>query len=272
VHAQLRIGRDFLREATGPAAVVPWDRVGALMVNEYAVARSEGYAPASIEHVVAALRSLLRWAFLTGRVARLQAEGVFSPRHRQTRRLRPLDPAGLKRMKAAYDDATVLGRRNTALVVLISRLGLRAGEVAGLRLDDIDWRAGRITVRSKGGQDLTLPLPVDVGEALVAYLHLRPPDTGHREVFLRVKIPIQPLTMIGVTAAIASTARRAGLEPVHAHRLRHAAATAVLAGGGTLIEARELLGHRATTSTMTYAHAETTMLEPLLVPWARVPG
>lgn len=163
--------------------------------------------------------------------------------------------------------------RDAALVVVISRLGLRCGEVAALRLDDIDWHHGHLTVHGKGGRTLQLPLPADVGQVLVDYLRCgRPASATGRAVFLRSRPPFRALTGHGVSSAVARLARRAGLGTVHAHRLRHTAATAVLAHGGTLIEARELLGHARTDTTLVYARTDIAALRALVVAFGRVPG
>jgi integrase/recombinase XerD len=165
-----------------------------------------------------------------------------------------------------------LGRRNYAIAVMISRLGLRAGEVADLGLDDIDWHQGQLTVSGKGGRILCLPLPEDVGCALVEYLRDRRPDGVGRSVFLRARPPLIGLTGKGISSVIAHLARQAGLGTVHAHRLRHSAATAVLAGGGSLIEARELLGHARTDTTMVYARVDLGALATLALPWGQIPS
>ena len=156
---------------------------------------------------------------------------------------------------------------------MISRLGLRAGEVAGLRLDDIDWHNGQVTVNGKGGRVLTLPLPADVGEALVTYLRDgRPRRAADRAVFVRDRAPLRGLSGAGISSIVAVLARRAGLGVVHAHRLRHTAATQVLAGGGSLVEARELLGHARTDTTMIYARTDLNSLGALVTAWGTVPG
>jgi integrase len=114
-------------------------------------------------------------------------------------------------------------------MLLLSRLGLRAGEVAGLGLDDIDWRSGELAIRGKGNRAERLPLPTEVGAAIAAYLrHGRPATAQGRSVFVRVHAPHRALTTGGVTMVVFDAAQRAGLGRVHAHRLRHTAATAML--------------------------------------------
>ena len=148
-------------------------------------------------------------------------------------------------------------------------MGLRAGEVAGLGLDDIDWRRGEITVRGKGGRRDRLPLPADVGAAIVAYLRDgRPAGALDRTVFIAAQAPREALSSTGITTIVAEAAARAGLPgPVHAHRLRHSAATAMLRGGGSLTEIGQALRHARPATTAIYAKVDVEALRPLGRPW-----
>jgi len=168
---------------------------------------------------------------------------------------------------ASCDPATLDGRRDRAILVLLARLGLRAGEVAGLGLDDLDWRAGEISVRGKGSRRERLPLPVDVGEALAAYLHDGRPPAACRTVFLRLNAPITGLTVSGVTAVVYRACARAGLPRAGAHRLRHSTASAMLAGGGTLTEVGQVLRHVRLETTAIYAKIDREALRGLARPW-----
>ena len=141
-----------------------------------------------------------------------------------------LEPGQVVALLASCDRGTAAGRRDFAMLTLMTRLGLRAGEVAGLALEDIGWRAGEITVRGKGNRAERLPLPADAGEAIAAYLRdgLPEPFEGTRRVFLRARAPHRGLTSGGITQAVFSAGQRAGIGPVYAHRLRHSAATGML--------------------------------------------
>ncbi|WP_157180030.1 tyrosine-type recombinase/integrase [Rhodococcus sp. P14] len=187
--------------------------------------------------------------------------------HRSGKIPKALHPDELARLLATPDRRTLGGARDYALLILMSRLGLRAGEAGGLRLDDIDWAHAHLKVRVKGGNVLELPIPGDVGSALVEYLHRRPASAPHREVFLTNYGTPVPMTRGAVTAAVARNARTAGLGTIYAHRLRHSAARAVLVGGGTLTEVGELLGHGSRQVTMTYSSFDLTSLRPLAHPW-----
>jgi integrase len=169
---------------------------------------------------------------------------------------------------ASCDTETVNGRRDLAILLLLVRLGMRRGEVARLRLDDIDWRAGELLVRGKGPRVERLPLPSDVGEALVAYLRDgRPPDTRTRAVFMRVRAPRAAITPPGVTQVVVAASKRAGLGEVTAHRLRHTAASELLRHGAPLVEIGQLLRHRTELTTTIYAKVDRDRLRELALPW-----
>jgi site-specific recombinase XerD len=168
----------------------------------------------------------------------------------------------------ACDRRRAIGRRDFAVIVLMLRLGLRATEVATLRLEDLDWRAGQLTVHGKGGRVDELPLPVDVGEAIAAYLRRgRPREAAVRQVFLRVAPPQAAMTRSGVTAIVAGAARRAGLGVVRPHRLRHTAASDMLRSGAPLAEIGQVLRHRSAGSTAIYARVDVERLRTIAQPW-----
>jgi len=166
----------------------------------------------------------------------------------------------------------VTGARDLAVVMVFSRLGLRASELAGLTLDDIDWAAGQLSVVGKSARRLTLPLPADAGTALVDYLRMRPARGTDRAVFLRARPPWVRLSRQGISGIVARLAARAGLGTIHAHRLRHTVATQVVAAGGSLVEARELLGHSHADVTAGYARTDLSSLRALMLPWGRLPS
>ena len=153
-------------------------------------------------------------------------------------------------------------------MLLLARLGLRAGEVARLGLDDIDWRRGEIAVVGKGNRAERLPLPADVGAAIAAYLRRGRPATARgRSVFVRVHAPHRALTTGGVTMVVFDAAQRAGLGQIHAHRLRHTAATAMLRAGSPLAEVGQVLRHRSALTTAIYAKVDRDALAVLARPW-----
>lgn len=232
------------------------------------MAQCRSRRPGSAKFVVTALRSLLRFLFLAGHTHCQLASAVPAVAHWGAGSLpRALSPDGVAALLADCDAATLGGRRDRAVLALLARLGLRAGEVAGLELEDLDWAAGEISVRGKGSRRERLPLPADVGEALVAYLRGGRPRVGCRKVFLRLNAPIEGLTVPAVTAVVYRACARAGLPRAGAHRLRHSAASAMLAGGGTLLEVGQVLRHVRLETTAIYAKIDQAALRGLARPW-----
>jgi integrase/recombinase XerD len=226
-------------------------------------------SPASVRRYGCALRSFLRYSYLTGLVERDVSEAAL-PVSGRRRSLLPLGiaPEQAKALLRACDRRRASGRRDYAAILLMLRLGLRATEVATLRLDDLDWRAGQLTVHGKGGRVDELPLPVDVGEAIAAYLcRGRPRTVTVREVFVRLRPPHVGIKRGGVTAIVAGAARRAGLGVVRAHRLRHTAATEMLRAGAPLAEIGQVLRHRSLGSTAIYARVDVERLRTIARPW-----
>lgn len=219
------------------------------------------------------VRSLLGFLFLTGRTPRSLAAAVPSAaRWRGGALPRAVDSGCVSRMLASCDRVSAVGRRDFAIVLLLARLGLRVSEVAGLSLDDVDWRAGEMLVRGKGGRGDRLPVPHDVGEAIAAYLRDGRPPTTCRSVLLRVRAPHGALTGDAVAMIVARACERAGLERVGAHRLRHTAATEMLHAGASLREIGQVLRHDREETTAIYAKVDVLALAGLARPWPGAPS
>jgi integrase/recombinase XerD len=262
-----RLARDFLSACEQPGGP-GLDELSAAWVTDYVVAHCRGRPAGSAKFVVTALRSVLRFLFLAGHTRCQLASAVPAVAHWGAGSLpRALSPQSVAALLASCDPAALAGRRDRAILVLLARLGLRAGEVAGLELDDLDWRAGEISVRGKGSRRDRLPVPADVGEALVAYLHGGRPRARCRKVFLRLSAPVTGLTVPAVTAVVYRACARAGLPRAGAHRLRHSAASAMLAGGGTLTEVGQVLRHVRLDTTAIYAKIDQAALRGLARPW-----
>lgn len=228
-----------------------------------------GRAPATVARFGSALRSFLRYCFMAGIVDHDLSAAVL-PVSSRRRSLLPkgITPPEVAAMLATCDRGDARGRRDFAVMVSILRLGLRASEVASLRLDDIDWRAGQLTVRGKRGRVDQLPLPADVGTAIAAYLRDgRPRDVAAREVFLSMGPSPVAMNRGGVTRVVATASRRAGLEVVRAHRLRHTAASDMLERGAALAEIGQVLRHRSPASTVIYARVDVQRLRTIARPW-----
>lgn len=180
-------------------------------------------------------------------------------------------PRGLSEHEVAalvdsVDLTTPVGLRDRAVMVLLARLALRVSEVAKLVLEDIDWRRGEIVIRGKGNRRDRLPLPVEVGEALAAYLRDGRPEAISRAVFLRAHAPLVGLSPDGVGGIVASAGKRGGV-PGSAHRLRHTLATAILRAGGSLGEVGQVLRHADVATTAIYSKVDHRALAALAQPW-----
>ena len=174
------------------------------------------------------------------------------------------------RLLARIDRRAAPGRRDYAILLLLARLGLRAREVAFLELDDIDWKSGRLLVSGKGGQRTELPLPTDVGEAIVEYLQRERPRSTSRRVFLRCRAPIRGfVTAQAIGSIVQHAIERTGIDAPSkgTHQFRHALATEMLRRGASLSEIGELLGHRSPETTKIYAKVDLIALRTLALPW-----
>ena len=222
----------------------------------------------STQYYVAGLRAFLRFCFVEGLVgADLSAAALAVTGRRRSSLPKGIAAGDAQRLLESCDRRRSDGRRDYAILAVLVRLGLRAGEVAGLRLDDIDWRAGEIMVHGKGRRTDRLPLPADVGEAIVAYLRRGRPRTARREVFLRMLAPIEPLGRGGVSCVVRRACRRAGVAEIGAHRLRHTLACEMVAAGVELPEIGAVLRHRGVSSTSIYARVNIDALRELALPW-----
>lgn len=223
---------------------------------------------------VTALRSLLRFLVCTGAVRRGLESAIPVVRRAKLASLpRHLSAADVARTLATCDERTVIGRRDRAVLMLLSRLGLRSSEVVRLGLDDIDWREGWLAVRRcKSRRERRLPVPQDVGQAVAAYLRNGRPRSTHRTVFLRCIPPYRPLQPISVTALARTHLRLAGVEGhlLGAHLLRHTVATHMVRQGVTLKEVADVLGHARLETTAIYAKLHLDTLRSVALPWPGV--
>jgi integrase/recombinase XerD len=261
--------RPFLagREEAGGLALA---ELTAAEVTAFVLAACPGKPKGTAKLTVTALRSLLGFLHVGGLISEPLGQHVPAVASWRLAGLpRALEPGQVEALLASCDQNTAVGRRDFAMLTLLARLALRAGEVAALSLDDISWRAGEVTVRGKGSRAERLPLPADAGEAIAAYLaDGRPePFEGTRRVFLRARAPHRGLASAGVTAAVCHAGQRAGVGRVHAHRLRHSAAARMLAAGAPLTEIAQVLRHSQLASTAIYAKADIQALRALARPW-----
>jgi site-specific recombinase XerD len=240
----------------------------ARQVNAFLLEDTSRLSVGSANNVTTALRAFLRFLYVRG-FTRLPLSGCV-PRGagwRDSGRATDVVPGDVLRLLASCDRRTATGRRDFAILTVLSRLGLRASEVAELRLDDLDWVAGEITVHGKGGRRDQLPLPADVGRAIAAYCRRGRPDTTRRVLFLQCRAPYGPLTYHAIGQIVMASCRRAGLPGVRAHRLRHASACSMRRAGAPLLEIGQVLRHRWTATTALYVKDDLEALASLARPW-----
>lgn len=270
VALNMRLVRPFLneREQTRQGRL-DLEQLTAAEVTRFVTEWSRQRPPGSAKRMVTGLRSLLRFLHVEGLVGESLVGAVPSPAGwRLTGLPKALKPEEVDALLASCDRRTPTGRRDFAILTLLARLGLRAGEVAALRLEDVDWRRGEIVVRGKGNRHDVLPLPADVGQAVVVYLTSgRPEGALERTVFVRAQAPYRALTPAGVIQVVVFAGQRSGLRLRGAHRLRHSAATAVLRGGGSLEEVGQLLRHARLATSAIYAKVDVDKLRQLARPW-----
>jgi len=246
----------------------------AARVQDFLMGRVRQLSPQRAPHMATALRSFLRFLFLRGETDLALAV----PTVRQWRLSvvpRYLPAQEVEQLLHSCDRSSATGRRDYAVLLLLARLGLRAGEVVRLELGDLRWRQGEIVVRGKGRQRDRLPLPSDVGEALAVYLRRDRPASASRRVFLCCKAPhrgfAHPST---VTTIVRRALARAGLTPPTrgAHLLRHSLATTLLRRGTSLAEIGQVLRHRSPNTTEIYAKVDLAALRDVAMPWPTAGG
>jgi integrase/recombinase XerD len=248
------------------------ERLSAADVSMFLVAECPKRSVSGARDLASALRSFLRYLHLAGLIEAPLVWAVPSVADLRDRTLpRGLEPAAVRKLLGSCDRRRTVGRRDYAILLLLARLGLRRGEVAAIQLEDVDWRAGELLVRGKGSRQDVLPLPVDVGEALVSYLRRRP-RCQSRALFVRMTAPLQGLDPSTVGWIVREACTRAGLPRVGAHRLRHTAATEMLRQGASLAEIGQVLRHREQKTTAIYAKVDRRALRALARPWPSQEG
>jgi site-specific recombinase XerD len=187
---------------------------------------------------------------------------------RDARLVATLSAGEVAAILGSCDTSTGTGARDFAVLLVLARLGLRAAEVAGLTLDDVDWRAGELSVHGKGSQIDWLPLPREVGEAIASYLtDWRPRAADCRALFLARHAPWRRMHVNTISRIVRFACKRAGVTPVSAHRLRHALATELLRRGASLQDIGQVLRHRDLATTAAYAKVDRDALRELAAPW-----
>lgn len=251
-----------------PGDVVQLSALDAAAVSGFVTVQATRCSVGSAKNVVTGLRSLLGWLQVQGNIPGGLAEAVPSVAGWAGDVLpKAFTSTQVEALLSGCDRQRAGGRRDYAVMMLMLRLGLRAGEVAALQLRDVDWRAGEIVVHGKGNTFERLPLPADVGEAVADYLRQGRPPSVDRTVFLRDRAPHSRLTAEGIADRVRVAGKRTGVAEANAHRLRHTAATMMLRAGASLPEVALVLRHRSTATTARYAKVDQNTLRGLARPW-----
>ena len=228
---------------------------------------------ASAKAAVTSIRALLRFLHVAGWIPVPLVGAVPAVAGwRQASLPRGLEVGVAARILAACDRSTLVGRRDFAMLSLLASLGLRGAEVAGLGLEDVDWRAGEVMVRGKGGTVARLPLPVTAGEAVLAYVIGGRPRCACRAVFITTRPPHRAMRPDALRAVMGRACARAGLPRFGTHRFRHTLASDLLRAGGSLAEVSQVLRHQSALSTSLYAKVDERALTPLARAWPAAGG
>jgi integrase/recombinase XerD len=241
-------------------------------IRNYVIEQLGAVGRGEAREVVTALRAFLRFLVAEGRVHSGIQHGVPTvPQWRLSSLPRYLEAPEVDRVLKSCDLTTSRGLRDYAILVLLARLGLRAGDVLRMTFDDVDWRGGTLRVRGKGRREVRLPLPQDVGDAILAYVERGRPSSSIDRVFLTTNAPRRPFaSSAGISDLVRAALARAEIRnpPSHgAHLLRHSAATAMLRAGGSLDTIATVLRHRSPETTMYYAKVDIAMLQQVAQPW-----
>jgi integrase/recombinase XerD len=262
--------RSFLEDRFGSGRVT-LSRLCASDVVRFVQRQAPRLHTKTAKLMTSALRSFLGYARYLGEVTLDLAAAVpIVANWSMTSIPRGISTEHVGQLLASIDRRTAVGRRDYAILLLLARLGLRAGEVVSLELGDIDWNLGQVNVRGKSGQRNRLPLTTEVGKAIAAYLQRGRPHSTSRRVFLRARAPICAFRGVsGIDSIIRHALQRAGIQATTsgAHQFRHGLATEMLRQGASLSEIGELLGHRHPQTTKIYTKVDIKALRTLALPW-----
>lgn len=262
--------RDFLKHRFGTGSV----KLSCLSADD--VVRFVRYQAPRLHRqraklMTSALRSFLSYARYCGEIdVDLAAAVPIVPNWSMTTIPRAIAPNQVRQLLVSIDRRTATGRRDYAILLLLARLGLRSGEVVSLKLDDIDWESGQLTVRGKSGRRNGLPLTTEVGAAIAAYLKSGRPRSSSRSVFLRARAPVRGFQgASGIGSIVRHSLQRIGIDTpsMGSHQFRHGLATEMLRHGASLGEIGDVLGHRHPQTTTIYTKVDIEALRSLALPW-----
>jgi site-specific recombinase XerD len=263
--SRLFLTTHFNKEMVDPQSLRPSD------VIRFVQRIAQSQPRSSAKFTITGLRAFLRFLYVQGRTATNLTSSVPTiPYWKVTVLPKTLKVHEIESLLRSCDQTTAVGKRDYAVLSMLARLGLRAGEVVGMTLDDIDWRAGELTVRGKGRTRERLPLLAEVGQALAAYLREARPSCASRHLFVTTRAPFHELAgPTSVGNIVRRALQRAGLNPPQrgAHLLRHSLATTLLQRGASLQEIGDVLRHRYPATTQIYAKVDIAALQTLVQPW-----
>jgi site-specific recombinase XerD len=264
------IVRAFLA-ATLPCGIPDFQQISADDIARFVQRQAERITTKDAPTVVTALRSFLRHLLHRGAIDTDLAACVPTIATWSQSKVPKFLPAEqIQRVLDSCDRDTASGKRNYCILLLLARLGLRAGEVVALTLDDIDWEAGAITLRGKGKRVAQMPLSVEVGAAIADYLRRARPACSSRSVFIREKAPLVGFAnSIAICSLVDRALKKARVEPAYrgSHLFRHSLATTMLKHGASLPEIGDLLRHRRPDTTGIYAKVDLVSLRSIALPW-----
>jgi len=266
----LPFAQRFLSERFGTDAIL-LDELRSTDVTGFILRYAHTASPGRAKLMVTALRVFFRFLHQRGDISTNLAECIPPVADWRLSQLpKSLEKEQVERLLKGCDRGTTTGQRDYTILLLLARLGLRAGEVVAMSLDDIDWEAGELTIRGKGRRQDQLPIPQDVGEALAKYLRHGRPHCSTRRVFIRMNAPLRGFSSsVAICTIVRRALERAGLQPARkgAHLLRHSLATQMLRKGASLAEIGEILRHRLPNTTEIYAKVDLNALRALAQPW-----
>lgn len=242
-------------------------------LRDFVLYRVRRHNHASAQNVVSAVRMLLRFLIVTGRLEPGLEGAIPNVAAWRLRTLpRWLPAEEIERVITACDPSTALGARDHAIVLLLARLGLRAGEVAALCFDDIDWHRATLKIRDKCRRETRLPLPQAVGDALLHYLEQFRPPLESEQIFVTTVAPYRALRRVTISQIATRALRRSGVAtPIFgAHLFRHSVATTLLNQGVSLQTIAIVLRHASLESTRLYAKVDEALLREVALPWPEV--
>jgi site-specific recombinase XerD len=270
VEKYLPVARRFLSHRFGTGKV--WlKKLRASDITDFVLHDSSNRGRRSAQLMATVLRSFLSFLLQQSRISTNLAAAVPTVAGGRLSELpRFLEAKQVERVLRSCDRRTKMGKRDYAILLLLARLGLRAGEVARLTLDDIDWHAGQLLIRGKGLRVDRLPLPQDAGEALATYLQQGRPECPSRHIFIQRNAPREPLAgSSSICNVVRMALARAQIQSRHqgAHLLRHSLATTMLRNGASISQIGQVLRHQLPQTTEIYAKVDLNALRTLALPW-----